>query len=92
MQVLFLCCPMVVFFITILLLSEKVKAFRNSLAKFERLFSDSLLNLSQHNSWLEIIWSGEIYYNQDVKKNFHFHHSLEKMEKNQEYQNKDQFF
>ena len=43
MQVLFLCCAMVALSIVILSLSEKVKAFRNSLAKFERLSTDSLL-------------------------------------------------
>ena len=45
MQVLFLCCPMVALFIIILSLSEKVKAFRNSSANFERLSSDSLLKI-----------------------------------------------
>ena len=43
MQVLFLCCAMVVLFIIIFSMSEKVKALRNSSAKFEMLSSDSLL-------------------------------------------------
>ena len=43
MQVLFLCCAMVSLSIIILSLSEGVKAFGNSSAKFERLSSDSLL-------------------------------------------------
>ena len=43
MQVLLLCCTVVALSIIILSLSEKVKAFRNSSTKFERLLSDSLL-------------------------------------------------
>ena len=39
-----------------------------------------------------MIWSGEIYYYQNEKNNFHFHHNLGKTVKNQEYRNKDQFF
>ena len=42
MQVLFLCCAMVALSIIILSMSEKVKAIKNSSAKFERLSSDSL--------------------------------------------------
>ena len=43
LKVLVLCCVMVALSIIILSLCEKVKAFRNSSARFERLSSDSLL-------------------------------------------------